>query len=327
MDIGVFREFAEIVMQGSYSAAAKALNLSQPTLSRHIAALEKELNAELVADVLPVRLTPAGDAVFQAALSMGDLYAGMQDDLAELRRASPERIRIHDTPALGPLLVRLVAAANGTMRAHPRTIVEYVVPRSGKTPREAVAEGLCDLSFVQLVEEVSNERQDDGRENGDGSFFEPPEGVRVTAVSRPGNRLVLGVPQEIAGGTEASLASFRHETFFLLAHRSCEPLKETFVAACRRRGFRPAVRMLPCARPEEFYLMDHGEGVHMLSEDDLAIDASFARRLEERMALVPLADSDGLRLRWHALHRAFDPPGDSAFACFLKLLAEPGGLP
>ena len=32
MDINVFREFAEVVLQGSYSAAAKALNLSQPTL-------------------------------------------------------------------------------------------------------------------------------------------------------------------------------------------------------------------------------------------------------------------------------------------------------
>lgn len=325
MDIGVFREFAEIVMQGSYSAAAKALNLSQPTLSRHIAALEKELNAKLVADVLPVRLTPAGDAVFQAALSMGDLYTGMQDDLAELRRASPERIRLHDTPALGPLLVRLVAAANGTVRAHPRTVVEYVAPRSGKTPGEAVAEGLCDLSFVQLVEEVSSEGQGGGQ--GGGPTFQPPEGVLATALSRSENRLVFGMPFGVANASEASLASLRHETFFLLAHKSCEPLKETFAAACRNRGFRPIVKMFPCARYEELYLMDHGDGVHVLSEDDLSADASLARRLEERMALVPLAASDGLRLRWHALHRDFEPAVDGAFACFLKLLAEPGDLP
>ena len=324
MDIGVFREFAEIVMQGSYSAAAKALNLSQPTLSRHISALEKELNAKLVADVLPVRLTPAGDAVFQAALSMGDLYTGMQDDLAELRRASPERIRLHDTPALGPLLVRLVAAANGTVRAQPRTVVEYVVPRSGKTPGEAVAEGLCDLSFVQLVEEVSSGGKGSGRD-GDPTF-QPPEGVLMTAVSRSENRLVFGMPLGAANAAEANLASLRHEKFFMLAHKSCEPLKETFAAACRSHGFRPTIKMLPCARYEEFYLMDHGDGVHVLSEDDLSADASLARRLEERMALVPLAASDGLRLRWHALHRDFEPTVGGAFACFLKLLAEPGGL-
>lgn len=82
MDINVFREFAEVVLQGSYSAAAKALNLSQPTLSRHVGALEKELNVKLVADILPVRLTPAGDTVLQTALRMDDLYTGMQDELA-----------------------------------------------------------------------------------------------------------------------------------------------------------------------------------------------------------------------------------------------------
>lgn len=93
MDINVFREFAEVVLQGSYSAAAKALNLSQPTLSRHVGALEKELNVKLVADILPVRLTPAGDTVLQTALRMDDLYTGMQDELAELRRVAPAHIR------------------------------------------------------------------------------------------------------------------------------------------------------------------------------------------------------------------------------------------
>ena len=44
--------------------------------------------------ILPVRLTPAGDTVLQTALRMDDLYTGMQDELAELRRVAPARIRI-----------------------------------------------------------------------------------------------------------------------------------------------------------------------------------------------------------------------------------------
>lgn len=324
MDINVFREFAEVVLQGSYSAAAKALNLSQPTLSRHVGALEKELNAKLVADVLPVRLTPAGDAVLQAALRMDDLYTGMQDELAELRRAAPARIRIHDTPALRPLSARIAAAADGTARAYPRTIVEYVAPHAGATPGEAVAEGLCDVAFVQLVEEAPGceagsargDAQDSraGMQGGGASAFQPPVGVGMAAVSHPGSRLLFGLPREAAGLSEAELSSLRHETFLLFAHKACKPLRDTFSAACQNRGFRPAVKLLPCSRYEELYLMSHGDGVHLLSEDDLASDSSLAHRLEERMALVPSAAADGLRLRWHALYRDDGPGRDGAQA-------------
>ncbi|MDN4469288.1 LysR family transcriptional regulator [Gordonibacter sp. RACS_AR68] len=365
MDINVFREFAEVVLQGSYSAAAKALNLSQPTLSRHVGALEKELNVKLVADILPVRLTPAGDTVLQTALRMDDLYTGMQDELAELRRVAPARIRIHDTPALRPLSARLAAAADGTVRAHPRTIVEYVAPPAGKTPGEAVAEDLCDVAFVQLVKEarpcgagsVSEDGQDGRVATPDAGApaFKPPAGVGMAAISRPGSRLVFGLPREAAGLPEAELASLRHETFLLFAHKACKPLRDTFAAACRSRGFRPAVKLLPCSRYEELYLMGHGDGIHLLSEDDLASDDSLAHRLEERMALVPSAAADGLQLSWHALYRDEGPVRDpaqarvagrrpdagarpaaagsggashaTALACFLELLSEPGACP
>ena len=243
MDINVFREFAEVVLQGSYSAAAKALNLSQPTLSRHVGALEKELNVKLVADILPVRLTPAGDTVLQTALRMDDLYTGMQDELAELRRVAPARIRIHDTPALRPLSARLAAAADGTVRTHPRTIVEYVAPPAGKTPGEAVAEDLCDVAFVQLVKEArpcgAGSVSEDGRvatPEAGAPAFKPPAGVEMAAISRPGSRLVFGLPREAAGLPEAELASLRHETFLLFAHKTCKPLRDTFAAEAAASG-------------------------------------------------------------------------------------------
>lgn len=308
MDINVFREFTEIVLQGSYSAAAKTLNLSQPTLSRHVSALERELNTKLVADVQPVRLTPAGDAVFQTALSVSDLYAGMQDDLADLRRLVPSRIRIHDTPALKPLSARIVAAANATTHTHPRTMVEYVTLRQGKTPEEAVREGLCDLSFVQLVEETDEQYRRDS--------------LRMVPITRTPSRILFGLPKGATASAETSLSALRHETFFLPARKSCEPLKATFAAACRKRGFRPIVKMLPFDRYEEFYLLDHGDGIHVLAEDDLEADPSFARRLEEHLTLVPLTDAEELGIRWHVLHRDPDEHSDGALVCFLELLTE-----
>ena len=166
---------------------------------------------------------------------------------------------------------------------------------------------------------------------------------------------MFGLPREATGLPEAELASLRHETFLLFAHKACKPLRDTFAAACRSRGFRPAVKLLPCSRYEELYLMGHGDGIHLLSEDDLASDDSLAHRLEERMALVPSAAADGLRLSWHALYRDEGPVRDpaqarvadrrldagaqpagagsggashaTALACFLELLSEPGACP
>lgn len=62
MDIDVLREFVEVAEQQSFSNAAKKLYLSQPTLSKHVAALEAELGSSLIQRTRSnVSLTPAGE--------------------------------------------------------------------------------------------------------------------------------------------------------------------------------------------------------------------------------------------------------------------------
>jgi DNA-binding transcriptional LysR family regulator len=59
--------------EGSYSAAAKALGTTQPTIGRQIAALEDELNSTLVERIgRGIELTPAGLALVEHAREMGD---------------------------------------------------------------------------------------------------------------------------------------------------------------------------------------------------------------------------------------------------------------
>ena len=60
MHIETLREFITIAQLGSYTAAAKKLYLSQPTLSKHISALEKSLGHKLFFDEQPLILTEAG---------------------------------------------------------------------------------------------------------------------------------------------------------------------------------------------------------------------------------------------------------------------------
>ena len=59
---------------GSFSKAAKALFLTQPTISAHISSLEKELNARLfVRNTKEVSLSEDGKELYQYASQMVEL--------------------------------------------------------------------------------------------------------------------------------------------------------------------------------------------------------------------------------------------------------------
>ena len=55
--------FLEVAASQHVTRSAEKLHIAQPALTQAIHRLEKELNVKLVADILPVRLTPAGDTV------------------------------------------------------------------------------------------------------------------------------------------------------------------------------------------------------------------------------------------------------------------------
>ena len=60
-DLQQIREFVQIAESGSISAAAKILSMGQPTLSRHLAALETQIGAPLIRrDTHTMSLTEAG---------------------------------------------------------------------------------------------------------------------------------------------------------------------------------------------------------------------------------------------------------------------------
>jgi len=60
-DLQQIREFVQIAEAGSISAAAKILSMGQPTLSRHLAALETQIGAPLIRrDTHTMSLTEAG---------------------------------------------------------------------------------------------------------------------------------------------------------------------------------------------------------------------------------------------------------------------------
>ena len=83
MDIRVLRYFLVVAREESFSRAADALYLSQPTLSRQIREMEEELGVQLLTRTnRNVRLTQAGMRLRQRAQEIVDLMDKTRDEFA-----------------------------------------------------------------------------------------------------------------------------------------------------------------------------------------------------------------------------------------------------
>lgn len=108
--------FLAVAEQQSFSRAAQALGLGQPTISRRIAGLEERLGCQLFrrgkrgAELTPdgARLLPAAEQMARWAGEFGRLAAGADEAIAgRVRIAAPPALAVD---VLGPFAARLLAA-------------------------------------------------------------------------------------------------------------------------------------------------------------------------------------------------------------------------
>lgn len=86
MNIDYLREFIEVGLSLNLSKAAKTLHVSQPSLSKHIAALEQECGTTLLKrSTSRVQLTLAGQTLIEEALKLIRLHDGALKKIASLK--------------------------------------------------------------------------------------------------------------------------------------------------------------------------------------------------------------------------------------------------
>lgn len=82
MDIRILRYFLTVAKEQNFTKAAEQLNITQPTLSRQLAALEEELGtALLIRGSRSITLTESGILLKRRALEIVDLEEKMLDEL------------------------------------------------------------------------------------------------------------------------------------------------------------------------------------------------------------------------------------------------------
>ena len=90
MDIQLLEEFFVFARHLNVSSAAKELHISQPTLSKHIKALEREFGKPLVNHEKDIKLTPAGLRLSNYSSDLVALYRELMQVMAQEPDSSKE---------------------------------------------------------------------------------------------------------------------------------------------------------------------------------------------------------------------------------------------
>lgn len=149
MNTEYLREFVVFAGYMNFTTAAKALDMSQPTLSRHISELERHYRCGLVdRSAFPLRLTYCGKVLLEHAPELiafeGDLDARMD----EARREPYDNLVIQRYRK-SPMVHRLLSDAVSAVKlAHPGFTFTRRPLSPGDEPEAAVSRGDLDVGIV-----------------------------------------------------------------------------------------------------------------------------------------------------------------------------------
>ncbi len=126
LDWSILRDFIAVAETGSFSKAAKRLLVSQPTLSRRIAALEEQLKGQLFQRTPKgLLLTEAGESVLAGARRVEEEALAIERQADAAQQTLTGTVRISVTEGLGSVWLPMRLAA--FHEQYPGVCVEVLV--------------------------------------------------------------------------------------------------------------------------------------------------------------------------------------------------------
>jgi DNA-binding transcriptional LysR family regulator len=210
----------EVAATGSFSAAARALHLTQPAVSRQVSQLEREVGAKLVLrSRRGARLTPAGRLVLAHAEVIAARLARLETELEDLAGGNRVIARVGGFPSaffdLVPALVQALQALPGES--------EISLKRCGHDEAgKLVRSGELDLAFVFARS----------------GYEEDDEGVSFVDLASEEMLVLLPRDHPLAHEDGVALAELAGDAWITGARDRPSSLT---LDACRAAGFEPRV--------------------------------------------------------------------------------------
>ncbi len=267
-----------VVRQGSYTGAAKALHLTQPTVSMQIRKLADHIGQPLFEPGgRKLTLTPAGSRVVDAA----------QEIIHRLERLSGE-LNTLSGEIKGELRIGVVTTAKYFM---PHMLGAFIQRHTEVTPR------LTETNRANVLQRLKENRDDLS------IMGKVPEGLEVKAYPFLDNDLVVVAPANhpLARRRAIPLARLREERILVREQGSGTRL------AMDRLFEQEGLRLLPYMELGSIetikQAMMAGLGISVMSQHNL--------RLELKSGEMCVLDVKGFPLRrhWYAVHPANQHPG------------------
>lgn len=231
MDIEILREFSTLAIVRNYSEAARQANVSQPTLSRHIASLEAELHCDLVNRTVPVTLTPAGEQILEQVNDILSSYDAIVAT-AKLARRSPRRVIVVQDYSFSLQAFDFISRCERAFEDdRPDVAFRNIECPSGKEHCQLLESRVLDIGFVHTFDDGTNLQQPVLPE-GIGAAFVPRLRGQLALSYRADNPLLRENPK--------ALSDFEHIGFLSPAERYLDAFRDSFTSFCQHHaGFRP----------------------------------------------------------------------------------------
>jgi DNA-binding transcriptional LysR family regulator len=146
MNLEQLRSFVEVARLGHFTRASESLHLAQPSLSRQISTLERELGAELFQRARGnISLTPAGETLLPRAQRMLAEAESIREEMGELAGLRRGRVRLGAPPTL---CISLVAEALSAFRARHPGVDLHLTESGSRLLVEQLAVGAVDIALI-----------------------------------------------------------------------------------------------------------------------------------------------------------------------------------
>ncbi|OAI47320.1 hypothetical protein AYO44_09785 [Planctomycetaceae bacterium SCGC AG-212-F19] len=155
--LGQLRAFCACVRERSFSAAARALGVSQPAVWQQVRALERAFQADLLqragSEWMP---TEDGRVLLELAATVLGNVDALQDEFAQRRRDIPRTLVVIGSP--GVVTEELARPVAAFCRRHPQVQLT-LLNHSGARTLDLLLGGDADLAVLPLAAEVVAQRQ------------------------------------------------------------------------------------------------------------------------------------------------------------------------
>ena len=240
LDVTRLRVLVAVARCGSVTAAARALNYAQPSVSHHLARLEAETGTKLIQRAgRGIRLTDAGRLLAERAAEVIGRLDAAENELAAYTGLRAGRLRLAAFPsALGTI----VPAAAAMLREHQPGVDLRLTEAEPPEALRMLRAGYVDVALVfrYSPDPDGMAAGRDGESTDDESGIDLADGLREKLLLDEPVHLVTSASAHAApGGAEppAELAGYARHRWIA----GCDRCRANLLRQCALAGFTPKI--------------------------------------------------------------------------------------